>query len=60
MGLGFSEIISDVSSPDKVSGDEDYIKDGDIDGVEMILMTRMLLYTLYNKRAAFQEYRVFL
>ena len=57
MGLGFSEKIRDVSSPDKVSGDEDYIKDGDIDGVETILMTRMLLY---NKRAAFQEYRVFL
>ena len=27
MGLGFSEKIRDVSSPDKVSGDEDYIKD---------------------------------
>ena len=46
MGLGFSEKIRDVSSPDKVFGDEDYIKDGDIDGVEMILMTRMLLRSL--------------
>ena len=57
MGLGFSEKIRDVSSPDKVSGDEDYIKGGDIDGVEMLLMTRMLLY---NKRSALKEYKVFL
>ena len=44
MGLGFSEKIRDVSSPDKVSGDEDYIKDGDIDGVKLILIPRILLY----------------
>ena len=44
MGLGFSEIIRDVSSPDKVSNDEDYIKGGDIDGVKLILIPRILLY----------------
>ena len=42
MGLGFSEKLRDalVRSRDKLSDseDEDYIKDSDIDGVEMILI----------------------